>query len=42
MNGQFENLFRPIKLRHFELKNRIVMPPMAIYVPGSEVLFSNA
>ena len=32
----FEHLFQPFKFRTFEIKNRIVMPPMAIYVPGSE------
>jgi len=36
MHTQFEHLFKPLKLRTFELPNRIVMPPMAIYIPGSE------
>ena len=36
MSTQFSHLFNPIKLRTFELANRIVMPPMAIYIPGSE------
>jgi len=36
MPNQFEHLFNPLKLRTFELPNRIVMPPMAIYIPGSE------
>jgi 2,4-dienoyl-CoA reductase-like NADH-dependent reductase (Old Yellow Enzyme family)/thioredoxin reductase len=36
MGVQFEHLFQPLKLRTFELSNRIVMPPMAIYIPGAE------
>lgn len=36
MSKQFDHLFKPFKLRTFELANRIVMPPMAIYIPGSE------
>jgi len=36
MSAQFDHLFKPLKLRTFELANRIVMPPMAIYIPGSE------
>jgi 2,4-dienoyl-CoA reductase-like NADH-dependent reductase (Old Yellow Enzyme family)/thioredoxin reductase len=36
MSVRFEHLFQPFKLRTFEVKNRIVMPPMAIYIPGSE------
>lgn len=36
MSAHFERLFQPLKLRTFELSNRIVMPPMAIYIPGSE------
>jgi 2,4-dienoyl-CoA reductase-like NADH-dependent reductase (Old Yellow Enzyme family)/thioredoxin reductase len=36
MSVEFKHLFEPFKFRAFEVKNRIVMPPMAIYVPGSE------
>ena len=36
MSAQFDHLFKPLKLRTFELANRIAMPPMAIYIPGSE------
>ncbi len=36
MSNPFDHLFTPLKLRTFELANRIVMPPMAIYIPGSE------
>jgi 2,4-dienoyl-CoA reductase-like NADH-dependent reductase (Old Yellow Enzyme family)/thioredoxin reductase len=36
MSVEFKHLFEPFKFRTFEVKNRIVMPPMAIYVPGSE------
>jgi len=36
MSARFEYLFQPLKLRTFELPNRIVMPPMAIYIPGSK------
>ncbi|MFZ5916457.1 MAG: FAD-dependent oxidoreductase [Chloroflexota bacterium] len=36
MSVRFEHLFQPITFRTFEVKNRIVMPPMAIYIPGSE------
>ena len=35
MNTPFPNLFTPFQFRTFEVKNRIVMPPMAIYIPGS-------
>ena len=30
MSKQFDHLFKPFKLRTFELANRIVMPPMDI------------
>lgn len=33
---EFKHLFEPFRFRTFEVKNRIVMPPMAIYIPGSE------
>ncbi len=36
MSIEFKHLFEPYKFRTFEVKNRIVMPPMAIYIPGSE------
>ncbi|MGQ9598535.1 MAG: oxidoreductase [Anaerolineae bacterium] len=36
MNVEFKYLFEPFRFRTFEVKNRIVMPPMAIYIPGSE------
>ncbi len=36
MNAQFEKVFSPFKLKHLQLPNRIVLPPMAIYVPGSK------
>lgn len=36
MSVEFKHLFEPFKFRTFEVKNRIVMPPMAIYIPGSE------
>ena len=36
MSFQFKHLFRPFKFRTFEVKNRIVLPPMAIYIPGCE------
>jgi 2,4-dienoyl-CoA reductase-like NADH-dependent reductase (Old Yellow Enzyme family)/thioredoxin reductase len=36
MVTEFKHLFAPFKFRTFEAKNRIVMPPMAIYIPGSE------
>jgi len=36
MSVQFQHLFEPFRFRTFEVKNRIVMPPMAIYIPGSE------
>ena len=36
MSEQFKYLFTPYKFRTFEISNRIVMPPMAIYVPGSK------
>jgi 2,4-dienoyl-CoA reductase-like NADH-dependent reductase (Old Yellow Enzyme family)/thioredoxin reductase len=36
MSVQFEHLFQPFKFRTFDVRNRIVMPPMAIYIPGSE------
>jgi 2,4-dienoyl-CoA reductase-like NADH-dependent reductase (Old Yellow Enzyme family)/thioredoxin reductase len=36
MSPEFKRLFEPFKFRTFEVKNRIVMPPMAIYIPGSE------
>jgi 2,4-dienoyl-CoA reductase-like NADH-dependent reductase (Old Yellow Enzyme family)/thioredoxin reductase len=36
MSIEFKHLFEPFKFRTFEVKNRIVMPPMAIYIPGSE------
>jgi 2,4-dienoyl-CoA reductase-like NADH-dependent reductase (Old Yellow Enzyme family)/thioredoxin reductase len=36
MNSEFRYLFQPYKFRTFEIENRIVMPPMAIYIPGSK------
>jgi len=36
MSAQFKHLFEPFRFRTFEVKNRIVMPPMAIYIPSSE------
>jgi 2,4-dienoyl-CoA reductase-like NADH-dependent reductase (Old Yellow Enzyme family)/thioredoxin reductase len=36
MSAEFEHLFQPFRFRTFEIKNRIVMPPMAIYIPGCE------
>ena len=36
MSSEFKHLFEPYSFRTFEVKNRIVMPPMAIYIPGSE------
>lgn len=36
MKVEFKYLFEPFRFRTFEVKNRIVMPPMAIYIPGSE------
>lgn len=36
MSVEFKYLFEPFRFRTFEVKNRIVMPPMAIYIPGSE------
>jgi 2,4-dienoyl-CoA reductase-like NADH-dependent reductase (Old Yellow Enzyme family) len=36
MTFQFKHLFTPFKFRTFEVKNRIVLPPMAIYIPGCE------
>lgn len=36
MSDTFKNVFTPYKFRTFEVKNRIVLPPMAIYIPGSE------
>jgi 2,4-dienoyl-CoA reductase-like NADH-dependent reductase (Old Yellow Enzyme family)/thioredoxin reductase len=36
MSTEFKYLFEPFRFRTFEVKNRIVMPPMAIYIPGSE------
>ena len=36
MSAEFEHLFQPFRFRTFEVKNRIVMPPMAIYIPGCE------
>lgn len=35
MSTAFEKLFTPYKFRTFEVPNRVIMPPMAIYVPGS-------
>lgn len=31
----FLHLFQPFSFRNFQVSNRIVLPPMAIYVPGS-------
>ena len=36
MSIELRRLFEPFRFRTFEVKNRIVMPPMAIYIPGSE------
>jgi len=36
MSAEFEHLFQPFHFRTFDVKNRIVMPPMAIYIPGCE------
>jgi len=36
MSEKFEKLFTPYKFRSFEVSNRVVMPPMAIYIPGSK------
>jgi 2,4-dienoyl-CoA reductase-like NADH-dependent reductase (Old Yellow Enzyme family)/thioredoxin reductase len=36
MSNDFKYLFQPYKFRTFEIENRIVMPPMAIYIPGSK------
>ena len=36
MDIEFKKLYQPYRFRTFETKNRIVMPPMAIYIPGSE------
>ncbi len=36
MSARFQHLFTPFRFRTFEIRNRIVMPPMAIYIPGSE------
>jgi len=36
MSSQFKHLFQPYPFRTFEVKNRVVMPPMAIYIPGCE------
>ncbi len=33
---EFKHLFQPFQFRTFEIKNRIVMPPMAIYIPGCQ------
>ena len=35
MSERFPHLFSPFHFRPFEIRNRIVMPPMAIYIPGS-------
>lgn len=35
MSEKIEKLFKPYKFRTFEVSNRVVMPPMAIYIPGS-------
>jgi 2,4-dienoyl-CoA reductase-like NADH-dependent reductase (Old Yellow Enzyme family)/thioredoxin reductase len=32
---KYNHLFKPYKFRTFEVPNRIVMPPMAIYTPGA-------
>lgn len=34
MSTHFKHLFEPFRFRTFETKNRLVMPPMAIYIPG--------
>jgi len=35
VSEKFGNLFKPYKFRTFEVSNRVVMPPMAIYIPSS-------
>ena len=35
MSVTFEKLFKRYRFRNFEVPNRVIMPPMAIYVPGS-------
>jgi len=36
MSREFKHLFQPYQFRTFEVRNRVVMPPMAIYIPGCE------
>jgi len=36
MVAELKNVFKPFQFRTFKVENRIVMPPMAIYTPGSE------